>query len=177
MNNKNRLHRAARTHFLQKGFMAFMAVALLAVSVVSNAQEITTTVRGTVTVPGGGVAVGESVSITDTRTGSVRSTTTNDSGAFTIRGLQVGGPYTIRVQSSQYQDAQVTDVHTNLSSAVNFNIALAESNEAIEEIITVASEVQTMDMAIGPGTSFTLEEIQAMPSSARQIQFALRVSF
>lgn len=152
-----------------------MAVALMAVSVVSNAQEITASVRGTVSTPSGGPAVGETVSITDSRTGSVRSTRTNDTGAFNIRGLSVGGPYTIRVESSQYEDTQVTDVYTDLSSAATFSITLTEEDAAIEEIVTVASAVQTMDMAIGPGTAFGLEEIAAMPSSSRQIRDIVRM--
>ena len=41
--------------------------------------------------PDGTPAAGETVTITDTRTGSSRSVTTNDSGAFNVRGLPVGG--------------------------------------------------------------------------------------
>ena len=175
MKNNFRLQQSTRIHFLQRGLMAIMAVALLAVSVVSNAQEISTTVRGSLTAPDGSPAVGASVTITDTRTGSVRRTTTNDAGSFAVRGLPVGGPYTLRVQSSQYQGTQVTDVYTDLSSAATFDLTLGAADETIEEIITVASAVQSMDMAIGPGTSFSLEEIEAMPSSARQIRDIVRM--
>ena len=87
MNNKNRFIRSSLLKFLQGGLTATLAVALLAFSVVSNAQEITTTVRGTVTTPDGGPAAGETVTITDTRTNSRRSVTTNDNGTFTVRGL------------------------------------------------------------------------------------------
>ncbi len=83
--------------------MAAMAVLLFALPVASNAQEITTAVRGTVTTPDGGPAAAAAITITDTRTNGRRSTTTNASGSFTVRGLPVGGPYTIRVVSTQYQ--------------------------------------------------------------------------
>ncbi len=175
MKNNFRLLRSTHTNLLHRGLMAVMAVALLAVSVVSNAQETTTVVRGSVTTPSGGPAVGESVTVTDTRTGSVRRTSTNDSGAFTVRGLPVGGPYTIRVISSQHQGTQVTDVYTNLSAAASFAFALGAANAEIEEIVTTARMVATMDMAIGPGTSFSLEDIEAMPSSARQIRDVVRI--
>ncbi len=92
-----------------------LVVLILAVPFTVGAQEITTTVRGTVTTPDGGPAAGAAITITDTRTNSRRSTTTSASGSFTVRGLGVGGPYTIRVDSDQYEDALVTGVYTNLS--------------------------------------------------------------
>jgi len=174
MNNKNRFFRSGLLKLLQGGLTATLAVALLAFSVVTNAQEITTTVRGTVTTPDGGPAVGASITITDTRTGSRRSVTTNDNGSFTVRGLIVGGPYTIRVQSSRYQDALITDVYTNLSAAASFDIPLGAADEAIEEIITTAKMVAKAQLAIGPGTSFSLEDIESMPSIARQIRDIIR---
>jgi len=175
MNNKHRFFRSGLIRLLQTGIAAGLAVVLLALPVASNAQEITTAVRGTVTTPEGTPAAGVSVTVSDTRTGSVRRTTTSGSGTFTVRGLPVGGPYTIRIQSSQYQDALVTDVYTNLSAAASFNIPLAAADEAIEEIITTAKMVATADLAVGPGTAFSLEDIQALPSSARQIRDIVRM--
>ena len=173
MRNKYRLRQSKAMRRLQAGLLALATALLFAVPVASNAQEISTAVRGTVSAPDGSPAAGQSVTITDTRTGSRRSTTTSASGSFQIRGLPVGGPYEIRVESSQYQGALVTEVYTNLSAAANFNIVLAPAGE-IEEIVTTARMVQTADLAIGPGTSFSLEEIEAMPSIARQIRDVIR---
>ncbi len=153
---------------------AFIAVVMLAVPVAGNAQEITTTIRGTVSAPDGSAAAAQTVTVTDTRTNSVRSVTTSIDGAFTVRGLKVGGPYTIRVQSQQYQDALVTDVFTNLSAPSSFDIPLG-ADSTIDEIVTTAKLVATADMAIGPGTSFSQQEIESMPTIARQIRDVIRV--
>ncbi len=152
-----------------------MAMLLFALPVASNAQEIDTSIRGSVTTPDGGPAAGLAVTITDTRTNARRSTTTSSSGAFSVRGLAVGGPYTIRVSSDQYEDTLVTDVHTDLSSAASFNIVLEEANAQIEEIVVTSAMVATAPLAIGPGSSFSLAEIEAMPSSARQIRDIVRI--
>jgi len=152
-----------------------MAVLLVALPVASNAQEISTVVRGTVTTPDGGPAVGELITVTDTRNARRRTTTTDANGKFNVRGLGVGGPFTIRVDSSQYEDALVTDVYTDLSSAANFNIVLAAANEQIEEIVVTSAMVQTAPLAIGPGSSFSLEDIESMPSIARQIRDVIRI--
>ncbi len=174
MRNKNRFFQSSVFALLRGGLTATLAVAVLAFSVASNAQETTTAVRGVVTAPDGSPAAGQTVTVTDTRTGSIRTVTTNERGAFDVRSLGVGGPYTIRVQSTQYQGAMVTDVYTNLSSPASFNIPLGAADETIEEIVTTARMVATADMAIGPGTSFSLEEIESMPSIARQIRDVIR---
>lgn len=151
------------------------ALTLLSLSVAGFAQETTATIRGSVTGPDGTPAVGEAVTITDSRTGTSRSVTTNANGTFTVRGLQVGGPYTIRVQSSRYQGALVTDVYTNLSGAASFDIELAAQNAQIEEITVVAAQVATADLAVGPGSAFNLEDINSMPSIQRQIRDVIRI--
>ncbi len=175
MKDKSRFLGSTFAAFRQVSVAAFAAFVLLAAPVASNAQETTTAVRGVVTTPDGTPAVAQSVTITDTRTGATRATTTNDNGAFSIRGLPVGGPYTILVQSSQYQDARVTDVYTNLSAAASFNIALGAADQAIEEIVVTAKLVAVQQLAVGPGSAFSIDDIEAMPSIARQIRDVIRI--
>ena len=110
MNNKSRFSRSALSVLQQAGVALFAALVLIAAPVAGNAQETTTTIRGTVSAPDGSPAAGETVTVTDTRTNRTRTVTTNSSGGFDVAGLPVGGPYTIRVQSSRYQGTLVTDV-------------------------------------------------------------------
>ena len=151
------------------------ALLMIVLPVAGFAQETTSSIRGTVTNPTGAPAAGELVTVTDTRTGRTRSVTTNASGVFTVRSLPVGGPYTIRVDSDQYQDAVVTDVYTDLSNVSNFEIALGEGGGAIDEITVVASQVATVEVAIGPGSAFTVDDIESMPSIQRQIRDVIRI--
>jgi len=151
---------------------AFM---LLSLPVAGFAQEITGSVRGTVSAPTGEPEAGATVTVTDTRTGTTRSVTTNASGGFNVRNLTVGGPYTIRIASSSYEGTLITDVYTNLSGATNFSIQLEPQDSTIEEIVVVSSAVQTADLAIGPSSSFSLEEIRALPSISRQIRDIVRL--
>ncbi len=173
---KNVAKRAGRSpRSFRMGSRAWLAALMIFIMpVASIAQETTASVRGVVTGPDGAPAVGESVTITDTRTGSSRRVTTGSGGAFTVRGLQVGGPYTIRVESDSYQNAIVTDVFTNLSSTASFNIAL-DASSAIDEVTVTASQVSTIDVAIGPGSAFTTADIESMPSIQRQIRDVIRI--
>ena len=152
-----------------------VALAAMAASVPAVSQEITSSIRGTVTTPAGNAAAGYTVVVTDTRTGAVKTTTTNSGGAFAVRSLTVGGPYTIRVSGGQYEDFLITDVFTSLSGVSSYNIALQSSQANVEEIVVVASAASVTNLAIGPGTAFNLTDIESVPSVSRQIRDVIRI--
>lgn len=152
-----------------------VALAALAVNTPVVAQQITSTIQGTVYAPNGSVVTGASVTITDTRTGSNTRVTTNNNGTFSARGLAVGGPYSVRVSSGQYQDQLITDISLSLSGGANLNINLQESNSDIEEITVTASASIVTNVAIGPSSSFNLSDIEALPSVSRQIRDVIRL--
>src|SRR5690606_39237567 len=62
--------------------------------------QTTSSIRGTVNGPDGSAAADTQVLIIDSRTGTTRSYATNAAGTFNARGLSVGGPYMITVDSS-----------------------------------------------------------------------------
>ena len=146
---------------------------MLAVPVATNAQETTTSIRGEISAPDGGPAANVSVRVRDTRTGRVSTATTSDSGRFTIGGLAVGGPYTISLTSSDYASQSVTDVVLALGETFEFDLTLTA--ESIEEIVVTAAMVQTAQVALGPASSFTFDEIQNAPSFERDIKDVVRL--
>ncbi|MEM6850839.1 MAG: TonB-dependent receptor, partial [Pseudomonadota bacterium] len=142
----------------------------------ASAQDITTAIRGVVTGPDGAPLAGESVIVTDTRTGVRRSVTTNSAGGFTVGGLESGGPFTIRVDSEDYQDELITDVFTSLGRTANFNISLGSlSAGGAEEIVVTASASSFTQLAIGPSATFGLETLQNVPSISRGIRDTIRL--
>ena len=152
-------------------FLIFLLI--LTVPVAGVAQSTSGTVRGFVQTPSAEPAVGLEVTITDTRTNSSRTTTTDDNGAFNVGGLAIGGPFTIAVQSMEHRDALITEVYTNLSSAVSFNISLEEG--MIEEVIVVGSATFTgVDLAIGPSANFDIQVLEAAPAINRNITDVIR---
>lgn len=152
-----------------------VALAAMAASVPAISQEITASIRGTVTTPAGNAAAGYTVVITDTRTGAAQTVATSNNGTFSVRGLTVGGPYTLRVSGGEYEDYLITDIQTNVSAVQSFNIALQTASADIEEIVVVASAASVTNLAIGPGSSFNLQEIQNLPSISRQVRDIIRI--
>jgi hypothetical protein len=123
--------------------------------------------------PSGEPAAGVKVTITDTRTNSTRVSTTNENGAFSLSGLAIGGSFTIAVKSMEYKDALITEVYTNLSAAVTFNIALEEG--MIEEVIVTGSAlIAGVPLAIGPSSNFNIEVLEAAPAINRNITDVIR---
>lgn len=153
-----------------------VALAAMAASVPAISQEITSTIRGTVTTPAGNPAAGYTVVVSDTRTGSSRTTTTNANGVFAVRGLTVGGPFTVRVSGGQYEDFLLTEIYTDLGSGgQSFNITLSEADADLEEIVVTASSISVTNLAIGPSSAFNLQDIQNQPSISRQVRDIIRI--
>ena len=152
-------------------FLVFLL--MLTVPVTGVAQSTSGTVRGFVQTPSAEPAVGLEVTITDTRTNSSRTTTTDGNGAFNVGGLAIGGPFTIAVKSLEHKDALITEVYTNLSAAATFNISLEEG--MIEEVIVVGSATFTgVDLAIGPSSNFDIQVLEAAPAINRNITDVIR---
>jgi len=159
--------------FLNVGRVLFATMALLAVSVAGFAQETTSAVRGTISGPDGAPAAGASVRITDTRTGSGQSATTSSSGQFTTSGLRVGGPYTVQISASGLAEQSITDVYLSLGDTYTFSVMLSE--EQIDEITVTASALQSVQVALGPSATFSLQDLQDAPAINRNINDVISI--
>jgi len=159
---------------MQQTVIAVLAAfVLIAVPVAGNAQETTSAIRGSISAPDGGPAANVSVRVTDTRTGRVSTATTTNSGQFRVASLAVGGPYTISMTSANYASQSITDVIIGLGETFEFDVVLTA--ESIEEIVVTASMVQTAQVAFGPSSTFTFEELQNSPSFERDIKDVVRL--
>ena len=160
---------------IRNSFAFLVFLTILTLPLASIAQTTTGSIRGTLHAPDGAPAVGEVVTVTDTRTGATRTVRSNDNGVFNAGNLSVGGPFTISVEPGNYRGTVVTDVFTKLTGASVFDITLEEGG-TIEEVIVVASStVAVADLAIGPSTSFNFEEISAMPTISRNVRDIIRL--
>ena len=130
-------------------------------------------IRGNIQAQDGSAAGGVSVTLIDTRTGRSRGLTTGDSGRFLATGLAPGGPFTVMLEGSGYATQTVTDIYVVLGQTFNFNVQL--SPDTIEEITVTAAMVQSIQVAVGPSSSFNFDAIQNLPSINRDIRDIIRV--
>ncbi len=147
-------------------------VMMLAASV-SYAQQTTSGLRGTVQSENGSPVANAPVTVTDERTGSSRTLTTNNNGNFVIQGLRPGGPYSVEVTANAYARQTVNDIMLSLGDTYNFTVALRDSS--VEEVIVSGSAVATAQTALGPASSFSLEDLQNAPAINRDIKDVIRI--
>jgi hypothetical protein len=136
------------------------------------AQQITSSIQGTVVDENGAPLAGATVTVTDTRTGAVRTLTTGTDGNFVAGSLVTGGPYTVTANASGYEGQTVNDVITTLQGATDLTFTLTGGSG---EIVVTGSRVQITQLAVGPGTSFGAEVIENVPTYNRDVRDVIRI--
>ena len=106
------------------GGVAMSALAT-AIAVPAMAQVTTSAIRGTITTDEGAPVAGADVQVTHEPSGTVSTATTNASGAFSTRGLRVGGPYTISVTGGDFTPVDITDIYLNIDD--NYSVPITVS--------------------------------------------------
>ena len=146
MNNRFRLCISALTVFL----------VLLAPSL-AFAQETASAIRVSIFGPDANPLPGVDVTITDTRTGRVRAGQSNESGLVLVRGLPVGGPYSVETASASYTNQLVSDI--NLALGDTYSVVLQLSGSAMEEVVVTGSQLNVAEVAVGPSAIFDLTDL------------------
>ncbi|MDZ4868742.1 MAG: carboxypeptidase regulatory-like domain-containing protein [Alphaproteobacteria bacterium] len=132
-------------------------------SVPAYTQAVSSSIRGEIVSSDGTPVTNATVEIIDTRTNSVtRQGAPN--GQFNASGLDVGGPYTIRVSAPGYQDTEITGVFITLGEPTRLAVNLESSQSATREKVTVTGTRGNAKIdARGTGTSFSERDIREAP--------------
>ena len=151
------------------GMLGASTIAMtMAMSTSAFAQSTSSAVRGVVTDNNGSPISGASVTVTYTPTGRVATTTTQGNGAFTLRGLRTGGPYTVMVTATDGRSETRQDIRLEAGNAKNLNFALA-SNQPKDEVIVVGTRIADVSLENGAGTAYGASDVANQPSIGRDI--------
>ena len=107
----------------------------LTVPLAGIAQETTSAIRVSLFGPDANPLAGVDVTVTDTRTGSVRTGESNDSGVVFLRGLPVGGPYTVMAVSDNFADQSIEDINNLQTAAAAVYVDPAVQDYAIRLVL------------------------------------------
>jgi outer membrane receptor for ferrienterochelin and colicin len=152
-----------------------IAVAMsVGMSSAAMAQETSSGITGKVLGPQGNAAAGTVITITHIPSGSVKTTVVNESGQFSTKGLRVGGPYSVKVDSDKFEDTLVNEVFLTLGESYNLNLAL-ETEQDIESIVVTASSIRSSAFGgTGPAANFNLADLENAPAINRDINDVIR---
>jgi len=161
-----------KTHRLS--YISSALVLALGLSTSAMANVTTSAIKGQVAGPSGNAAVGTQITIVHVPSGTTKTATVNATGSFSAKGLRVGGPYRIIIDSDNFEDTELTDVFLTIGETYPVNVAL-EQQQDIETIVVTGRVVNKNYGSNSPSSSFNLKDIQLTPTVNRDIKDVIRV--
>jgi len=135
----------------------FCVLASLSLVHVASGQEVTATIVGTITDPSGSAIKNAAVTATSTERGTVWRAETNDTGAYTLTRLPVGG-YTVKVEAQGFQTALYPAFTLVLNQTARVDVAMkvgqvSETVEVTGEAPVLKTESTQVDTVINSATN------------------------
>jgi len=148
-------------------------VLALGLSTSAMAAETSSSMRGKIVGPMGNEASNVKVKVLHQPSGTVSEFITNDSGVFIAKGLRVGGPYTVYIDSDKHQDTALENIFLSLGDTYRLNTQLKP--EATIERIAVTGHRFTQDVG-GANSVFGADAIENSPSFNKDIKDIARMN-
>ncbi|MDP4529386.1 TonB-dependent receptor [Alkalimonas delamerensis] len=146
-----------------------MAVALgLGISQFAYA-DTTSAIRGVVVNEAGQTVGNASIRLTDLRTGTSRTFAANDTGTFSARGLQVGGPYILEITDSAGRREVIENVFLTLGETQNINVTIRPADQ-VERIAVTGQMISNAAYgSSSPVAAFSQVDLENLPSINRDL--------
>jgi len=161
-----------KTHRLSRITGALVLALGLSTSALANTT--TSAIKGNISGPNGNPAAGTQITIIHVPSGTTKTATVNDSGLFTAKGLRVGGPYKIIVDSDQFKDTELNDVFLTLGQT--FPVAVALESKLETEVIEVTGRaISKFATGTSPAAHFNAEDLASLPAINRDLKDIVRV--
>ena len=146
-----------------------LSLALIA-SLGLQAQVTTSALSGIVTDTKGEALAGATIVATHTPSGTSYGTAARNDGRYTIPGMRVGGPYTVKISFVGYKEQIFQDVYLSLGVSANVNVKLDDESTELNEIIVsgVKNDIFSSDR-MGAASSFGRNNINSIPTIGRTV--------
>ena len=165
-----------RTHLLPLG-AALVALFLVLGAPSARAQGISAAISGTVVDAAGQPLPGATVLAVHEPSGTPYRAATRGDGGFDLRGLRVGGPYTISASFVGFGTQTQTNVSLVLAQVQTINFTLAEDGASLEQVeVTATSGAVLSQDRTGAATNVGEEDIEALPTISRSLADFARLS-
>ncbi len=147
-----------------------MALALVAAPAI--AQNTTSAIAGRITGTDGKPATGAQVTILHVESGSVNTVTADAEGRYNVRGLRVGGPYTITITQGGLVEKR-ENVYLQLAETASLDAKLGAKATSLDTIV-VTGKADISDKfsntAMGAGSNISRADLDAFASIQRNLQ-------
>ncbi|NRA82811.1 MAG: TonB-dependent receptor [Gammaproteobacteria bacterium] len=152
--------------------IASAVVIALGLSTSAIAADTSSAIRGHISALSGNDISNASITIVHEPSGTRKTLTTNDAGAFFARGLRVGGPYTIIINSATHANKQLNDIYITLGDIYRLDETL-DANDV--ERISVTGSV-LFDPSKGSSSVFSGDTLTKSSSFSRDLKDIVRLN-
>jgi hypothetical protein len=150
-------------------------VAFALIGSVAFAQRDLSTLNGTVTDPQGAAVPSAKVAITNTATGVVNNTVTNDAGLYSVPAL-VPGTYTVTVEAAGFQKTEQKNIILNPGAPTEVNLTLQVGNASQTVEVTAEAPLLQSESTI-IGQTLNTEQVVDLPlGGQRTFTFLARLT-
>ncbi len=120
---------------------------------------------------------GATVKAVHVPTGATYGAIVRSNGAYTIKGMRTGGPYTVTASFIGYQSQSHTGITIRLGETSTTDFVLEESSTTTQDVVVKATQDPAFDRSkTGSGTVVTDQMIQAAPTINRSISDVARLN-
>ena len=142
-----------------------LLLAIVLACACATAQQITGSIRGSISDPSGAVVQKATVTARDIETGLIRSTTSDNSGNFLLLELPVGH-YQLEVNATGFQKYQQAGINLNVNETANVPVRLAVGSQG--EKVEVEADAQLIQPTVSSlGQVVGEQEILDLPLNGR----------
>jgi len=144
------------------------ALALLVSAGIAGAQVTTGSIGGRVVDDAGTPLAGVQIQVRATQTGAMRAGTTNESGQYTILGLDVGSGYEVTARRIGFEPRTVANQTVTLGQRTEVDFRLsAQAVTLTGQVITAEADPIITGSRMGVGTTVSDSALQRLPSLGR----------
>jgi len=173
-NFNKRIREIQQMNTILKKTAAATAVAIaLSLSAGTFAADTSSAIRGHITAGTGTDISNATIVITHEPSGTKKTLTTNDSGAFFARGLRVGGPYSITIESDAYNNKKLNDIYITLGDI--YRVSESLQSDAIERI-AITGAGAFFDPSNGSSSVFSGDTLSKSASFSRDLKDIVRLN-
>lgn len=160
---------------MSKSLLRTAALAcFLAVLVAPARAQVAAAISGTVEDPSGAGVGGAKVTVTNSETGAARTTTTDESGNFSVLSL-APGPHEVKVEKPGFKAAVRTGINLKVAqqAVVNFRLEIGE----FVQQVTVAEDVPVVNTTTVATSGVVGErEIKDLPLNGRSFDILIALN-
>lgn len=131
------------------------------------AQDDRAVISGIVTDELGLEVIGAAVQVKNESTGFHTGSITNENGAYTLKQLPLGGPYSITVTYVGYGEQKKTGYTLNQGDLLRLDFQLKEESIVMEAVEVVANSLKNTIATTGSATSVTERDLNKLPVNGR----------